>query len=153
MGVQAFIANIVKNNMKKILAFVLCVFAFSCSLKNTIGKHHQNDSAETKASQDFVQGSEDIPLLEGMTKIFDEGLGFDSANGSIMSSTYKTNNSAESIKKFYQQTLPQMGWKISKGKNAEAQKVKFKRENEQLEIEFTTQNGKNLVKFFISSAL
>ncbi len=41
-------------------------------------------------SQDFVQGSEDIPLLEQMEKMFDEGLGFDSASGSIMSSSYES---------------------------------------------------------------
>ena len=43
-----------------------------------------------------------------------------------------------------------MGWKLVK---KDAKKSMFKRDNEKLEIEFCVQNNKNVVKFFISSAL
>lgn len=151
MAVQAFSANIVKNNMKIFLLLSLCLFAISCSLKHQIKSEVKKaESIKIKPSQEFVQGSEDIPLIDGMEKVFDESLGFDSSSGSIMSSTYETKNNLEEVKKFYLETLPQMGWKSSKKKNA---KVFFKRENEELEIETIKEGEKNLVKFFISSAL
>jgi hypothetical protein len=151
MAVQAFSANIVKNNMKNFLLLSLCLFAISCSLKHQIKSEVKKaESIQIKPSQEFVQGSEDIPLIDGMEKVFDESLGFDSSSGSIMSSTYETKNNLEEVKKFYLETLPQMGWKSSKKKNA---KVFFKRENEELEIETIKEGEKNLVKFFISSAL
>ncbi len=109
-----------------------------------------NKSSVTEASTDFVQGSEDIPLLNGMEKMFDEGLGFDSSSGSIMSSSYKAEIPLENVKKFYSKTLPQMGWALKK---SEPLKLSFEREKENLEIELIKQNEKNIVKFFISSSL
>jgi hypothetical protein len=103
-----------------------------------------------EASTDFVQGSEDIPLLNGLEKMFDESLGFDSPSGSIMSSSYESNMPLENIKKFYGKTLPQMGWNLKK---IEPSKLSFEREKENLEIELIKQNEKNIVKFFISSSL
>lgn len=103
-----------------------------------------------EVSADFVQGSEDIPLLNGMEKIFDESLGFDSPSGSIMSSSYESKIPTENVKKFYGKTLPQMGWTLKK---IEPSKLSFEREKESLEIELIKQDGKNIVKFFISSSL
>ncbi len=107
-------------------------------------------SSLNEVSTEFVQGSEDIPLLKDMEKIFDESLGFDSASGSIMSSSYESKTSLENIKKFYGKTLPQMGWNLKK---IESSKLLFVREKENLEIELIKKNEKNIVKFFISSFL
>ncbi len=150
--------------MKKINLFaIIFSLIISCAPQNQ--KVEINEKAKPKKivmSQDFAQGSEDIPLLKGMKKIFNDGVGFDSANGSIMSSAYKTEDDFELIKNFYLQNLPQMGWKIKKEKiskiNSEekfpqSQKLKFKRENEHLEIEFLQKGEEKIVKFFISSAL
>ena len=43
-----------------------------------------------------------------------------------------------------------MGWRISK---SDLGKLKFRRDKEKLEIDFVSQNGKDVVRFFISSAL
>ncbi len=150
--------------MKKINLFAIILsLTISCAPQNQ--KIEINEKAKPKkiiVSQDFAQGSEDIPLLKGMKKIFNDGVGFDSANGSIMSSAYKTEDDFELIKKFYLQNLPQMGWKFRKNKNPaitpeeqslQSQKLQFKRENEQLEIEFLQKGEEKIVKFFISSAL
>ena len=101
-------------------------------------------------SEDFVQGSEDIPLLVKMDKMFDESLGFDSASGSIMSSSYESKVDLEKVKSFYEKTLPQMGWKLVK---SDVKNSAFEREKEKLEIEFSNQEKKKVVKFFISSTL
>ncbi len=149
--------------MKKFLTLLsLSFLLFSCATKtpsviNPVATnqppangHDDNAIMAEKVSEDFVQGSEDIPLLLAMEKMFDEGLGFDSPAGSIMSSSYESKIGLEKVRSFYTKTLPQMGWKLVK---KDAKKSVFKRENEKLEIEFCVQNNKNVVKFFISSAL
>jgi hypothetical protein len=151
MVARAFIASNVKDNlgrfMKKILTLISVSFLlFSCA-KNPF---HKVEIISLKVSKDFVQGSEDIPLLLGMEKVYGESVGFDSSSGSIMSSSYTTKNDLKAIFSFYFHTLPDMGWRVTeKSKD----KLIFKRDNEKLEIDFTKQDKQNMVKFFISSAL
>lgn len=133
--------------MKKNLALISILFLlFSCS-KNFFSKP---EIVELKASEEFVQGSEDIPLLVGMEKITGESIGFDSDFGSIISSNYSTQSDLKKVKNFYSKTLPQLGWKLVASRENNST---FKRDKEKLEIEFAKEDGKNLVKFFLSSAL
>jgi hypothetical protein len=131
--------------MQKISLLLLCSFlAFSCS------QDFFKNPETLKPSQDFAQGSEDIPLLLGMEKMQGESLGFDTAAGSIITSSYTTKNSLQKVRNFYLETLPQMGWKVlQNGEN----KAMFRREKEKLEIEFSKDGEKKVVTFFISSAL
>ena len=146
MAVRAFIVLNVRGNMKKILALILLSFAvFSCS--DFFSGKVDN---EMQSSEDFVQGSEDIPLILGMEKIADDSIGFDSSSGSIISSSYTTKIDLKKVRNFYIKTLPDMGWKLVQ--NGET-RVIFKREKENLEIEFSKQNEKKVVRFFISSAV
>lgn len=131
--------------MKKIILPILCIFLLSSCEKGFFKKDQK-----IRASEEFAQGSEDIPLLVGMTKLSNESMGFDTDAGSIMTSSYTTKNDLEEVHVFYLKTLPQMGWKVMRD---EKKKVVFRREKEKLEIEFFTQKGKNVVKFFLSSAL
>ena len=123
-------------------------------------------------SQEFVQGSEDIPLLVGMKKIENEkvsrasspnsanlsyssfkndfAISFDSSSGSIVSSAYESDVHISKVRKFYLETLPQMGWKISKKRYS---KTIFIRDKETLEIEYDHIQKVNIVRFFISSSL
>ncbi len=133
--------------MKNILILILfSCLAFSCLQK--ISK--QDSNFDFKPSEEFVQGSEDIPLLQGMEKISGDSLGFDSNSGSIINSGYSTKISLNKTKNFYLKTLPQMGWKIKKDLENYAE---FTRENEKLEIEFENKGGLHLVRFFISSGI
>jgi hypothetical protein len=139
--------------MKKILTIFLASFlAFSCnkSLEKKLDFINP-DFEKVEASEDFVQGSEDIPLLVGMERVSDDNLGFDSDSGSIVSAEYTSENDAKSVKNFYIKTLPQMGWEVVK--NLES-KVVFKRDKENLEIEFPKSDGDlQTVNFFMSSAI
>jgi hypothetical protein len=137
--------------MKKILTLIPLTFLiFSCAktLQNNISQ--KKEPVEIRVSEDFIQGSEDIPLLLGMNKIFDDSLGFDSSSGSIMTSSYETKIDLERVKNFYHKTLPQMGWKLI---SSDIAKSKFKRGKEKLEIDFVNRNGKDIVRFFLSSAV
>ncbi len=142
--------------MKKTLPLIaqLLVFSllFSCSYLDQLDKKIKTvihkESPDLVASQEFVQGSEDIPLIVGMDKISDGALGFDSASGSILSSSYSTKLEKEDVKKFYLKTLPQLGWNIS---HHVENSIKFKRDKEDLEIEFDQEDQLKVVRFFYSS--
>ena len=137
--------------MKKFLTLIsLSLLLFSCAEIEIPAKPTISKPEQLRASEDFVQGSEDIPLLVGMEKISEDSLGFDSNSGSIMSSSYATKIDLEKVRNFYQKTLPHMGWRVSK---SDLEKLKFRRDKEKLEIEFVNQDGKDVVRFFISSAL
>lgn len=136
-----------KKIITKLSLLLLLISAISCS------KEEETNTKNNKTheiSHDFVQGSEDIPLLKDMKKIKDQSLGFDSASGSIMSSSYESVLNVKKVKKFYTKTLPQMGWVIiDDNKNS----MKLKRDSERLEINFDSSNHKTIIRFFISYAL
>lgn len=145
--------------MKKILLLSSLFLVFSCSdlqkwqkKVTTIFKQDSKKEAPKKeellVSEEFVSGSEDIPLLVGMQKFSDGALGFDSAVGSIISSSYSSNLDKNEVKIFYLKTLPQMGWSVVRNSIDSA---KFKRDKEDLEIEFAEENGAKVVRFFYSS--
>ncbi len=160
MAARAFIVQLVRGDMKKILSLILLtIFTCSCedfslqNLKKSFSKNFEpaaKKDHEIIASEEFAQGSEDVPLLVGMEKISEDSLGFDSNSGSIVSSTYASDLNQKEVRDFYLKTLPQMGWKIVK--NIET-KVVLKRDKENLDIEFLKEGGKEVVRFFISSAL
>ncbi len=145
--------------MKKILLLSSLFLIFSCSelqkwqkKVTTIFKEKSKKEEPKKAdlivTEEFVSGSEDIPLLAGMQKISDGSLGFDSTVGSIISSSYSSNLDHNEVKIFYLKTLPKMGWGVVRNSIDSA---KFRRDKEDLEIEFAEENGVKLVRFFYSS--
>ncbi|MBL6665348.1 MAG: hypothetical protein ISQ34_05855 [Rickettsiales bacterium] len=129
--------------LSKIAVLLSLVTLFSCSKESST----TSQNLEHEISQDFVQGSEDIPLLISMDKIQDEGLGFDSPSGSIMTSSYQSTLTQSKITKFYKKTLPQMGWTVV---SSDSNTLKFTRENEELEINFSNQDHKTVIRFLIS---
>jgi hypothetical protein len=137
--------------MKKIFLIIALFLTFSCSKNyHEVLQEEVTPLAQTKAAQEFVQGSQDIPLATNLEKTIDEAVDFDSNSGSIISSSYKNKSSKDEVKEFYAKTLPDMGWQQIK--NLE-NKLIFKREKEQLEIEFNLEKKQSIVTFFISSTL
>ena len=156
------------------IALALCLMTplFSCSSNNNSissnedlghspdGSADYADSGSTggiqsmsalKSSNQFVAGSKDIPLAAGLNKISDDGLDFDSASGSIIAITYKSSDDLQKMREFYIKTLPQLGWKSLKNDKPSVNLLRFKRDNEKLEIEFLNYNGDDLVKFFVET--
>lgn len=152
MVVQASTALIAKGNMKKFLTIILSVFFISSCIQNEI-----NEMSSPKATGDeitatnFVRGSEDIPLVDGLELIDDENINFDSKSGSIASVDYKSGFDPEAVQAFYIRTLPQMGWKLSKNDQNHSL---FTRDEEKLEIDFIESDDEgedDLVRFAMSS--
>lgn len=118
---------------------------------NYINKNiSQQNNTEKKQSNDnqlkiinFVAGTNDVPLYEGLEKINNNSnnFDFDSNSGSIISSSYYTNGNLENIQKFYYQSLIQMGWKMI---HRNFHQMQFKREGENLTIDFEYINNNSL---------
>lgn len=110
------------------------------------------DSANADNDQDdnqYVAGSDDVPLFAGLVALDEEDTSFDTMSGNIAISTYVGNFTEQQIKDFYDKSLPQMGWKMINGKG----KLFYKRDNDRLEISFKVKKNQLHVKFFISSVL
>ena len=120
------------------------MLAVSCSYFNFWKKEQP-----TKPQQ-FVNQNTDLPLMEGLSQIDEDSVGFDGETGSIVSVSYESKIVFSEVQKFYLETLPQMGWKLSSNEN---DKLIFNREKDKVEIEFYDDDSKNIVKFFISSML
>lgn len=154
INAQAFIARYVKNNLfymifttkyfSKLFLIIFLTFSLnSCSFFNK-----KSEVLSQKIASEFIKGSLDIPVAKGLEIISDEDVEFDSSSGSFTSSTYQSKNTIESIKKFYSETLPQMGWDLREFSNHSAI---FKRENQTLKIEFSKSQKQTLVVFILTS--
>ncbi len=111
-----------------------------------------SDNQDQQTKTEFVVGSEDVPLFQGLIQTEDDdlNLGFDSGSGTISSSSYKSQFSEIDVKNFYIKTLPQMGWFLVNKSN---ENLIFKRENKTVTISFLNKEGYGIVRFFISSEL
>ena len=76
----------------------------------------------------FVSTIEDLPLMAGLIEE-EGGMVFDSARGRIVEAYATGPVSEAAVRDFYDETLPQLGWRPL-GKGA------FRRENEILKVEF-----------------
>ena len=76
----------------------------------------------------FVSTIEDLPLMPGLIEE-EGGLVFDSARGRIVEAYATGPVSAGAVRDFYDETLPQLGWRRL-GDSV------FRRENEILKVEF-----------------
>lgn len=146
-----------KKNLLRVTSLISTSFLlFSCSFLENFGTENENTKVtETKnyeiTTSDFVNSSQDIPLLDALKQINDEeSLGFYSDSGSISSASYESSISLTKVKNFYLKTLPQMDWKLTAN---ESDKLRFVREKEKVEIEFINKDGANVVRFFMSSTL
>lgn len=75
----------------------------------------------------FLVGTEDVPLMNGMTYSIDETFSFDNEDGRLYFSKTFINEKPQKIKDFYHNTLPQLGWE-------KATDDSFEREGDTLRI-------------------
>lgn len=84
------------------------------------------------AQASFIEGLEDVPLLEGMKQLPSDTISFGNEESRLVEVLLTSNTlSFKTAGTFYQNTLPQMGW-IFQGKRG--QTLVFEREGEVLEV-------------------
>ena len=96
----------------------------------------------------FVAGLEDLPLMPGLAEVAGTATVFDAPQGRIVETFAAGAVSADDIKAFYGQTLPQLGWTASAGSGAGP--VEFRREGERLVLEITPGAKTTVVRFTLA---
>lgn len=91
----------------------------------------------------FVPGTRDVPLMEGMTPLAGEALVFDKPAGRIVQAEASGTASPDTVRRFYAETLPQLGWRAA-GVQA------WLRESERLDLGIEQRGGRTFVRFTLS---
>ncbi|MBP5858051.1 hypothetical protein KAJ83_13615 [Marivibrio halodurans] len=91
----------------------------------------------------FIEGSEDIPLMETLAGVPDAGIVFDSPAGRIVEAFAAGPTNREAVLAFYGETLPALGW-TARGRD------RFTREGEQLSLDFFGPDGDLTVRFTLA---
>jgi hypothetical protein len=82
----------------------------------------------------FVTGLGDVPVMPGLTPAEEEPLVFDKPDGRIAQTVMTGSVDRKAILAFYNQTMPQLGWK--RGSDGKGAATRFTREGEELRLEF-----------------
>lgn len=89
----------------------------------------------------FLKEYEDLPLPVGLTEL-PGGMLFENPNGRIVEATAKGQVPPATIKAFYAESLPQLGWK-------RIGEDEYKRDNEVLRIEVVGKGPATMVRFSV----
>ena len=103
--------------MKKIFEYILLIIVLTTTSINAAS---------------FVEGLEDVPLMQGLEPQVSDAISFGNEESRLVESVFIGKKvKFASVEKFYQDTLPQMGWKFQgRKKNT----LTFYRDREILEI-------------------
>ena len=82
------------------------------------------------ATDVFLSRLEDLPLAPGLSEDAAAGLSFDSAAGRIVEAYARGNMTEAQVLKFYEETLPQLGWIADNERQ-------YRRGGERLRLELT----------------
>ena len=96
--------------------------------------------------QEFIQGSDDIPIYEGFVIQDESDSLYDSVQGKILSAIYTSKDArVVDVVDFYEISLAELGWE-KKDKNT------YTRENESLTLDVYNKDAKIFIKFdYLSS--
>lgn len=94
------------------------------------------------AAEAFLQAIPDLPLMEGLSELQNEGLVFDKPDGRIIEAYARGQVQSEAVLRFYEQTLPQLGWQA-------IEPQAWRREGERLDIAVTQEAPYTLVRFVL----
>ena len=83
-------------------------------------------------AEEFVEGMEDVPLLNGMQQISQDDISFGNEETRLIEAYFNTQKlKFKQIADFYSESLPQLGW-IYQGNRGDS--LLFYREGETLEV-------------------
>jgi hypothetical protein len=94
-------------------------------------------------ADEFVAGTEDLPLMPGLEAVAGKNLVFDEPEGRIVEAETHGRLARAKVRAFYAATLPQLGWS---GAGAD----RWRREGEMLRIDYGGHDGDLTVGFTLS---
>ena len=92
------------------------------------------------AEDGFVAGITDLPLIPGLHVVDDATVVFEKPGGRLVRAIAKGDRTEEAFWRFYEETLPQLGWRTVK-------RGKFVRDKENLHI-YVEKNESQLIARF-----
>ena len=95
---------------------------------------------DARAAAGFLSIAEDVPLMPGLAESPDAATVFDKPSGRIAHTEAKGKVSAAAVRKFYADTLPQLGWQNIGPEH-------YRRETEQLRLSVAGRDGALTVRF------
>jgi hypothetical protein len=99
------------------------------------------------AAGEFLAGFDDLPVMPGLSAVEGAGIVFDTPAGRIIEGYAAGGVTEDSVRRFYDKTLPQLGWKpVAKNefrREGEHLKIDFKGADRTLTVRFTLSPGKN----------
>lgn len=98
--------------------------------------------ASASATDPFVEGLEDVPLMAGLAALPDRSVVFDKPAGRIVESYAAGPVRRADVLRFYDETLPHLGWS-GRGQV-------FRRDSEVLRLGFEGRDGALVVRFSLS---
>ena len=102
----------------------------------------------SRAETRYLVSLPDIPLMAEMSELKDSGVVFDKAEGRIIEETVKVAHAGpQQVLKFYNETLPALGWTRLPSKGLLA---RFSRNREQLVVNVEKLGSEGLVSFAVS---
>ena len=126
--------------------YVIALFITVLQLSSCADYYTKTDTAENfpgAAKQEYVPGTEDIPVYHGFMAINDNIMAYDSVSGRIIDAVfYSENVPVRNVQEFYDTTLPQLGWSKQKSQI-------YERDGEKLKLNIIERSGKTLLKFTI----
>ena len=99
----------------------------------------------TVASDRFVAGIADLPLISGLYLVNEETVIFEKPAGRLVQAIAKGHRTKEAFWQFYNETLPQLGWRIDEREN-------FVRDGESLSIKVEERGPQIIVRFTVVPA-
>jgi hypothetical protein len=99
--------------------------------------------APLASAEEFVAGTEDVPLMPGLKLVAGSALVFDKPEGRIVEARAQGALSRAKVQTFYGASLPQLGWK-------KISADRWQRDAERLTLDFRGQDGHLTVSFTLS---
>lgn len=97
----------------------------------------------TPASAAYLSAVNDLPLPPGLSEDLGATTSFDTPAGRLVEATGRTQDAAESVLKFYDSSLPPLGWTVL-GAGV------FTRGDETLKVEAEAKDGATVVRFTLA---
>ena len=128
--------------MKKITVFIAILFVVACA--DNFAKIDQiKQQFPGVAKQEYVKGTEDLPIYYGFKAKEDSLVSYDTTSGRIIDAEFYSNTvSVIDVRNFYKMTLPQLGWVLKEFQI-------YERDGEILKLNIVEKEGKTLLRFNI----
>jgi hypothetical protein len=95
------------------------------------------------AAEQFVAGTEDLPLMPGLKPVPNSGIVFDKPEGRIVEARASGATTRAKVEEFYAVSLPALGW-------TSVSRDQWQRDSERLKLDFADSSGKLAVGFTLS---